>query len=599
MEYVPSMVLIKDSMLRPVFANRLFRENFPADEWMGRTPEETFPPEVASEMRRMDTEAFNSGYTKYEEEWTDGSGVRRYLETRKFRIEQPASDPVLGVIITDVTESRVAENLLLEQGRLGQRLGAARSLLEIVDICLDAALSIPGFDCGGLYLVSDRDGSIDLVGHRGLPASFIEKYSHYPADSPNVQLVMKGEPVYSLWGKGAREERFRSVAYIPVASRENVVACLNLASHEFEEIPGRSKSALESIVSQMGQAILNAKADDEIYRERQNLEMLFRWIGDLVFVIDMQGCILKCNDTVFAKLGYDENELIGQPVLRVHPPEREDEVKSVVADIIAGNNNKCVIPLMTRDGRVIPVETMVTRGSWNSREVLFGVSRDMTELMSMQQKLSGALREKDALLREIQHRVMNNLVMISGLVELESERASGDETRRLLESLGFRVKSLANLYSLLHKTGNIQEIDLAEYFSLIIDNISEAYITGSRARVLRRLESIRIDANRSALLGLVLNELLTNALKYAFHGKAGGVLDVELRKAGGNVVLTVSDNGPGLQEGFDIKVAAGFGMMLVNMLTSQMGGDVRAVSNGRGATFEVAVPLVFPEKTGE
>lgn len=112
MENLPSLILIKDHELRPVFANNAYMHYFPFDEWAGKTPDEQFPPDIAEEMKFKDFEAIQKGSVSYEEDWTDMFGVKHNFFTQKFRIERTGKDPMLGVIISDITERKRAEEAL-------------------------------------------------------------------------------------------------------------------------------------------------------------------------------------------------------------------------------------------------------------------------------------------------------------------------------------------------------------------------------------------------------------------------------------------------------------------------------------------------------
>jgi len=114
MDNMPSMVMIKDNELRPLFFNRKFSEMFPADEWLGKMPEETFSSEIAGTMRKNDLKALSEGFVTYQEDWRDKNGCLRVLETRKFSIDQKDNAPQLGVVITDITERKQAEDSLRE-----------------------------------------------------------------------------------------------------------------------------------------------------------------------------------------------------------------------------------------------------------------------------------------------------------------------------------------------------------------------------------------------------------------------------------------------------------------------------------------------------
>jgi PAS domain S-box-containing protein len=139
-------------------------------------------------------------------------------------------------------------------------------------------------------------------------------------------------------------------------------------------------------------------AFETVTRTRRNFEVFFNTIEDFLFVLDEQGCILHTNETVTRRLGYTKEELPGQSVLMMHPPDRRDEAGRTVAGMLAGTIDFCPVPLMTKDGRLIPVETRVTRGEWDGTPVLFGVSKDISDLKKSEEKFSAAFHANPALM---------------------------------------------------------------------------------------------------------------------------------------------------------------------------------------------------------
>lgn len=198
--------------------------------------------------------------------------------------------------------------------------------------------------------------------------------------------------------------------------------------------------------------------------------------------------------------------------------------------------------------------------------------------------------EKATLLKELQHRVMNSMSLISSIVSLESRRAKAPETVETLSKLETRILALASLYKALYHTGVIERVELSDYLARVVD--SAAAGMGADARGIefdREIEPCKIDLKRAVSLGLIVNELVTDSLKYAFPRGAAGRVAIKLERSLGMLRLEVSDDGIGLPADFDIKTSKGFGLNLVALLAKQIGGDLQfAASKG------MRTSIVFP-----
>jgi len=200
---------------------------------------------------------------------------------------------------------------------------------------------------------------------------------------------------------------------------------------------------------------------------------------------------------------------------------------------------------------------------------------------SLMQRERAVAREKETLLRELQHRVKNSLAVISSIIGIESRAAEGPYTREILDRIGSRISALGALYDALYDTGGIERIDLALYLGRVVDSAAESL--GSDARGIafeRSLGHCAIDLKRAGYLGLIVNELVTDCLKHAFPDGRRGRVGVRFERAGGNFILEVSDDGIGLPAGFDPERDKGFGLNLVALLARQLDGDVAFESCG-------------------
>jgi diguanylate cyclase (GGDEF)-like protein/PAS domain S-box-containing protein len=160
-----------------------------------------------------------------------------------------------------------------------------------------------------------------------------------------------------------------------------------------------------SEVEQLRQRIVELEAENKKLKKEnalvdneKNLRTFFDTIDHLLFVLDAQGNILSINKTVVRKLGYSARELVGQSVLAIHPPERREEAGRIVSEMLAGRADYCPVPVMTRDGRQIPVETRVVAGKWSGQDAIFGVTKDLSEIKASEEKFSKAFHASPSLM---------------------------------------------------------------------------------------------------------------------------------------------------------------------------------------------------------
>ena len=294
----------------------------------------------------------------------------------------------------DVTERIRMIDLSLVQRDLAFSLSSASDLHVALENVLEGVMKFEAIDCGGVYLI-DKRGGLTLAVHRGLPPEFVEAAKYFDTTSAQFHLVMAAKAVYKPYNEVLpneedevrRRQGLRGIAIIPILHKEQTVAVMNVASRNCDEIPEHVRNALESIAAQIGSAIVRIRTEDRLRESRKNLESLFNTLNDFLFVADTQGQIIECNLAVEKQLGYSHEELLMMNVLDVHPVEMRDDAMHIIADMVEGKRTYCPIPLRTITGNLIPVETKVTKGTWDGKDVLFGISRDITERMEVEAAL--------------------------------------------------------------------------------------------------------------------------------------------------------------------------------------------------------------------
>lgn len=197
------------------------------------------------------------------------------------------------------------------------------------------------------------------------------------------------------------------------------------------------------------------------------------------------------------------------------------------------------------------------------------------------------LAEKGILMRELQHRTKNSLNVVNSLLTIEMENLPDGRSRAIFANAGARIRSMAAIYEQLYQDGSIDRVNLGTYFQRLAAALSTSYLPiGGLVELVVEAEEIDLDLKRALPLGIIVNELVTNAIKYAFPPGAAGEIRILLKRDGKKILLQVCDNGVGMQTGVRPGNGSGLGLTLVEMLTAQVGGEVR-FGEGSGTTVQV------------
>ena len=217
--------------------------------------------------------------------------------------------------------------------------------------------------------------------------------------------------------------------------------------------------------------------------------------------------------------------------------------------------------------------------------------RDDTERHAAEVALADAVRVKDVLLHEVNHRVKNSLQLVTSLLMLQAGKAASPELRQSLMEARSRIGVVAAMHQRLYTTELHDRVDLASYLrELALDTIGALDIDRRVRLTCECAPGIFLPLDRAVPLALLTSELLTNAVKYAFPGTVPGTISLTTRVVGGDVEISVVDDGCGLPAGFDPAKASGLGMKIVTALTRQLGGKLAMPAQPRGAAFIINFP---------
>ena len=208
---------------------------------------------------------------------------------------------------------------------------------------------------------------------------------------------------------------------------------------------------------------------------------------------------------------------------------------------------------LTHTGTEFPVEISLSPLQTKHGLLVMSIIRDITDRRHAEEQIQASLREKEALLREIHHRVKNNLQITSSLLRLQARQIDDERARALFDATQDRIRSMALVHEKLYQSTNLSRIDFAEYARGLVAEVSNSYgMDSARIQLVLDLEPLRFEIDRAIPCGLILNELLSNAFKYAFPDDLKGSIEVSFKTVcDGEYVLHIADNGVGLKASFE------------------------------------------------
>lgn len=315
---------------------------------------------------------------------------------------------------------------------------------------------------------------------------------------------------------------------------------------------------------------------------------LVETISDLVWEVDVQGAYSYVSPRVKELLGYEPEELLGRTPFDLMPPEEAQRIGKIFRDLVAARQPISSLEYVNlrKDGSMVVLETsgLPLLDAAGHLMGYRGVGRDITARKLAEKQIKNSLREKEVLLREIYHRVKNNLQVISSLLSLQARTiADKKAAANFLESQG-RIDSMALIHEKLYGSEDLARISFIDYVPELARNLFISYgADAGRIKLKITVTEVSLGIDTAIPLGLIINELVSNCLKHAFPadapcgrpGEPECEIRVDLRPSGdGRYLLTVSDNGVGAPKEIDFHNSKTLGMKLVNTLVEQLDGTI-------------------------
>ncbi|EHJ46503.1 signal transduction histidine kinase [Solidesulfovibrio carbinoliphilus subsp. oakridgensis] len=338
------------------------------------------------------------------------------------------------------------------------------------------------------------------------------------------------------------------------------------------------------------------RMEDELRRSKEFLGMILDAIPDPVFVKDASHRFVLVNQALGAMVGQPQNRILGGRDEDIVPRE-EAEVFVERDNLVLETGREDLFEEKMTDG-LGQVHILVTRKGLfvdaSGARFIVGVIRDVTEDKTQEKRLRDSLAEKEVLLKEVHHRVKNNLQVISSLLFLQKDAIEDPAIQDMFEESRNRIASMALIHEELYRSGDLARVDLKEYLERLTPKVVQSLRGRKSLGFALNLTECRVTVDKAIPFGLIVNELVTNAVKHGFTGREAGNIRVTMAREGEMVQAVVEDDGVGLPDGFHPDVVRSLGMQLIVQLTRQLRGALTFGSTAEGTIFRLAFPLGDP-----
>lgn len=303
-----------------------------------------------------------------------------------------------------------------------------------------------------------------------------------------------------------------------------------------------------------------------------------------------------CSDNLALLYGLDPNTFDGTYetfLAIVHPNDRDRVQQNTQSTLQKGGDGSLEFRIIRPDGSIRWIESkyQVFTDSTGKPLRISGIKLDITQRKEAEIKIQTSLREKDILLQEIHHRVKNNLQVISSLLDLQSNHIQDDGVLELFQESQNRVKSMALVHEKLYQSRDFTSINFAEYIENLTNYLFQVYAVHSHLIAIELdIEKVHLTIDTAIPCGLILSELVSNGIKYAFPDGRAGIIKIALHSQPDNrYTLIVKDNGIGIPDDLDLKQTKSLGLQLVTILTEQLEGTLE-INSDCGTEFKICFP---------
>lgn len=512
---------------------------------------------------------FDGNSIKLEKNQIDSNGKLIYSEIYLNPVRNTNNEIVeIACLAHDITENKLFEQKIIDQSaKLKAIFESGNHLIWTVN----KKFELTSYNKNYLNLVKNSIlkkkleehktiSVIDTIQNKEKKKFWIEKYKQVLQGKPSVfvhKSIVDNKDIY------------REIYLYPILLNNEVVEVSVIAQNITERI----------------------KNENKILEQSAKLKAIFESGNQLMWTNTPDFILTSFNNnyanSIYNNFGY--NPKVGQKLRITKTNAYHDFWVEKYNLALKGNQVEFIVEETEKKGQKIIRQILLYPIKDSSGKVIeiSGIGFDITENKINEEKITQSLKEKDILLKEVHHRVKNNMQVISSILNLQSSYVKDTYALNLLKECQNRIKSMAFIHESLYQTKNFESVNFSEYLTTLSKNLVHTYaINTKKIKLILTLDNLFLSLDTSIPCGLIINEIISNSLKYAFPDNRDGIIFVNLRVVKNKVRIEVGDNGIGIPDSVDVKNTQTLGLQLVDTLVEQINGTIKLTRN-KGTIFSI------------